>query len=177
MPRIVHRATTAGIGGTPSVRGMSRFTERIAHHLGRPVEAACAVRPTWTTPVIAVGAGAGAAFGTIVWGGPFMAAAGVIVGYGIFWLTLRGSGKTLAMALVLEDDHVELLRMSSFNKPVGTLRSIPYADIAGVDTRSWFLEVRISIATGRDALELAGGKFGVGAAPPVIDELRRRIAA
>jgi hypothetical protein len=62
----------------------------------------------------------GAAFGAIVWGGPFMAA-------------------------------------------------------AGVDLRNWLLEVRIDIRTNRDAIELAGGKFGVGAAPPVIDVLRRRI--
>jgi hypothetical protein len=158
---------------------MSRFTERISRHLGRPVVAACAVRPPFTTPAIAIGAGAGAAFGSIVWGGPFMAAAGVVVvAYLILGLATRGSGKTLGMALVVEDDHVELLQLSAFgNRPVGTLRSIPYAEIAGVDTRDWLLEIRIAIRTKQDALELAGGKFGVGAAPPVIDVLRRRIAA
>ena len=156
---------------------MSRFTERITRHLGRPVVAACAVRPPFTTPAIAIGAGAGAALGSIVWGGPFMAAAGVLVAYLILGLATRGSGKTLGMALVVEDDHVDLLQMSAFgNRPVGTLRSIPYAEIAGVDTRDWLLEVRIAIRTNQDVLELAGGKFGVGAAPPVIEVLRRRIA-
>ena len=52
------------------------------------------------------------------------------------------------MALVVEDDHVDLLQMSAFgNRPVGTLRSIPYAEIAGVDTRDWLLEVRVAIRT------------------------------
>ena len=39
-----------------------------------------------------------------------------------------------------------------------------------------WLELKITIRTLRDTLELAGGKRGVGAAPPVIDALRRRIA-
>jgi hypothetical protein len=157
---------------------MSRFTERIAGHLGRPVVAACSVRPPATTLALALGAGAGAAIGSVTGVGPFLAAAGVFVGYLILWLAIRGSGKTLGMALVVEDDHLELLRMSPLgNRPVGTLRSIPYADVAGVDTRDRFLEVRIDIRTSTDALALAGGKYGHGAAPPVIEELRRRIAA
>ena len=136
------------------------------------------MRPPFTTPAIAIGAGAGAAIGSVIGVGPFLAAAGVVVGYLILWLAIRGSGKTMGMALVVEDDHVELLQMSAFgNRPVGTLRSIPYADIAGVDTRNWLLEIRIDIRTNHEAIELAGGKFGVGAAPPVIEVLRRRIAA
>jgi hypothetical protein len=157
---------------------MSRYTERIARHLERPVVAACAVRHPATIPGIALGAGAGAAFGSIVAGGAFMAAAGVILSYPIVWLATRGSGRTLNMALVVDEDQVELLQMSPLgNRPVGTLRSMPYADIAGVDMRGRLLEVRIDIRTNRDALGLAGGKHGVGAAPPVIDMLRRRIAA
>ena len=105
-----------------------------------------------------------------------MAAAGVVVAYLILGLATRGSGTTLGMALVVEDDHFELLQLSAFGTGVGTLRSIPYADIAGVETRDWLLEVRIAIRTNQDVLELAGGKFGVGAAPPVIEVLRRRIA-
>ena len=156
------------------------FTERMAQHLGRPVDAACAVRPPGTTLAIALGAGLGAGIGSITGGALFAAIGGglgVVVGYLILWLTIRGSGKTLGMALVLEDDHVELLQLSPLgNRPVGTLRSIPYADIAGVDADDRFLEIRIAIRTNHDALELTGGKRGVGAAPPVIDELRRRIA-
>ena len=160
----------------------SGFARRIAKHLGRPVQAACAVRPPATTPAIAIGAGLGAGIGSVGGGSPGLAgvgaAIGVLVAYLILWLTIKGSGRTLGMALVLEDDHVDLMQMSPLgNRPVGTLRSIPYAEIAGVDVRNRFLELRVDIRTNADAIELTGGKHGVGAAPLVIDELRRRIAA
>jgi hypothetical protein len=157
------------------------FARRISRHLGRPVQAACAARPPGSTLAIALGAGLGAGIGSIVGGSPIFAAIGgglgVVVGYLILWLTIRGSGRSLGMALVLEDDRVDLLQMSPLgSRPVGTLRSIPYADVAGVDANDRFLEVRIVIRTNHDAVELTGGKRGVGAAPPVIEELRRRIA-
>ena len=83
------------------------------------------------------------------------------------------------MALVLEDDHVELMQMSALgNRPVGTLRSIPYAEIPGVDVAQPLSRVARRHPDERTTRSSSrGGKHGVGAAPPVIDELRRRIAA
>jgi hypothetical protein len=112
MARIVHRATIAGIGGTPSDR----------------------------------------------------------------WFETR-SGTRLNMALVLLDEGVELLQLRLVGTGVvRTLRSIPYVDIAGVDVDDGFLELKLAIRTSGDALKVAGGKRGIGAAPPVAEELRRRIA-
>ena len=50
------------------------------------------------------------------------------------------------MALVLRPDRVELLRLNAFGtRPVGTARSLAYAEITGVDVRSKLLEVRIEL--------------------------------
>jgi hypothetical protein len=157
------------------------FTARMERHLGRPVDAACSVRPPVTTLAVALSAGAGAGIGSFL-GGPLaagaVAGAAVILAYVILWFETRGSGTSINMALVLEGDQLELVQLRAIGtRPVRTLRSIPYADIAGVDASDRWLEVKITIRTAGDALELAGGKRGVGAAPPVIDELRRRIAA
>ncbi len=160
---------------------MTGFTERMARPLGRPVDDACSVRPPGTMLAVALGAAAIGGIGSLL-GGPLLAGAvgglAVIVAYVGLWLTIRGSGRTLNMALVLEGDKVELLKLRPVGtRPVTTLRSIAYADIAGVDVDDRWLEVGIAIRTNRDALVLTGGKRGVGAAPPVIDVLRRRIAA
>jgi hypothetical protein len=160
---------------------MTGFTERMARHLGRPVDAACSVRAPFTTLAVALAAGAGAGIGSFL-GGPLVAGAvaggAVIVAYVILWFETRGSGTSLNMALVLEHDQVELLQLRVIGtRPVKSLRSIPYADVVGVDVDDGFLELKVAIRTSRDTLKLAGGKRGIGAAPPVIDELRRRIAA
>ena len=182
---IVHRASTDGIGGTPNDPGtgavMTGFSERMARQLGRPVDAACAVRSPLFLLVIAGVGGGGAAIGAIV-GGPLLAGAaavvGVIVAYVILWFETRGSGTALNMALVLFDDEAQLVQLRLMGTgEVRRLRSMPYDDIAGVEVDDGFLELKFTIRTSRDALELAGNKRGVGAALPVVDELRRRIAA
>jgi hypothetical protein len=160
---------------------MTGFSERMARQLGRPVVAACSVRPPYTTLAVALTAGGGAAIGSVL-GGPLLAGAvaglAVIVAYVIVWFETRGSGTSVNMALVLSDDEVELVQL----RPIGTgvvrtLRSIPLADVAGVHVDDGFLELKITIRTARDTLKVAGGKRGLGAAPPVVDVLRRRIAA
>jgi hypothetical protein len=160
---------------------MTGFSERMARHLGRPVDAACSVRAPFTTLAVALAAGAGAGIGSFL-GGPLVAGAvaggAVIVAYVILWFETRASGTSLNMALVLEEDQVELLQLRAIGtRPVRTLRSIPYADITGVDVEDRWLELKITIRTARDSIAVNGGKRGVGAAPPVVDELRRRIAA
>jgi hypothetical protein len=158
---------------------MASFAERIARHIDRPVDAACAVRPPATTMTVAAGAGLGAAVGSIVGGSPIAAGVGgglgVVAAYLAIWLMTRGSGLAVGMALVLEPERVELLRMNAFGtRPTGTVRSIPYADIRGLEARDRLLELIVEIRTVEDTLRLAGGRRGVGAAPPVIEELRRR---
>jgi hypothetical protein len=160
---------------------MTGFSERIARQLGRPVEAACSVRPPFTTLAVALTAGGGAGIGSLL-GGPLLAGAvaglAVIAAYVILWFETRGSGTSLNMALVLSDDQVELLQLRAIGTGVvRTLRSIRYADIAGVDVDDGFLELKFTIRTSGDTVKVAGGKRGIGAAPPVVDELRRRIAA
>jgi hypothetical protein len=159
---------------------MQPFAERIGRHLGRPVEAACAVRPPYSTITMALFAGLGAGIGSIVGGGPIGAGAGgglgALFGALVNWLRLLPSELSVAMALVLETDRVDLLRLGLRNAPKATIRSMPYADVTGVDAREGLLEVRISLRTAGEVLELVGGRRGVGAAPAVIDELRRRIA-
>ncbi len=158
------------------------FAARMARSLDRPVEAACAVRAPGTTLTSALGAGAGAAIGSIAVGSALFAglggALGVIVGYLIVWLRHRGAGLSVAMALVLEPDRVELMRMNAFGtRAVGTIRSYAYADITGVEMQSKLLEVRIVLQATQGKLQVDGGKRGVGAAPPVVEHLQRRIAA
>jgi hypothetical protein len=157
------------------------FTERIARHLGRPVEAACAVRAPGTTIVPALCAGVGAGIGAVVGGGAIFAGigggVGALVGYLVMALRARRSGLAAAMALVLDSDGVELLALGPLGtRPAGTIRSIPYAEIAGIDARERLLEVRIALRTADGVLELEGGRRGVGAAPPVVEELRRRVS-
>jgi hypothetical protein len=159
----------------------SAFAERMSRHLGRPVEAACAVRPPGTTLVTALCAGAGAGLGAVLGGSAILAGVGgglgALVGYLIVWLRTRRGDQAVAMALVLDDDRVELLALGPLGtKPTGTLRSIPYADIRGVAASDRLLEVRIALQTAEGTIELDGGRRGVGAAPPVVEELRRRTA-
>jgi hypothetical protein len=157
------------------------FTTRLSRHLERPVEAACAVRPPGTTLTTALCAGAGAGLGAVLGGSAIFAGIGgglgALVGYLITWLRTRGGDQAVAMALVLESDHLELLRLGPLGtKPVGTLRSIPYADIRGVASQDRLLEVRLVLQTAQGQIELDGGRRGVGAAPPVVEELKRRVA-
>jgi hypothetical protein len=157
------------------------FAARMSRHLGRPVEAACAVRPPGTTIAIALCAGAGAGLGAAVGGSAILAGVvgglGALVGYLVVWLRTRRADRAVAMALVLEPDHVELLRLGPLGtKPVGKLRSIPYADITGVAAEQRLLEIRIVLQTADGQIELDGGRRGVGAAPPAVEELKRRVA-
>jgi hypothetical protein len=157
------------------------FAARMSRHLGRPVEAACAVRPPGTTITMALCAGAGAGLGAAV-GGSAVAAGvagglGALVGYLVVWLRTRNADRAVAMALVLASDHVELLRLGPLGtKPLGTLRSIPYAEITGVAAEERLLEIRLVLQTADGQIELDGGRRGVGAAPPVVEELKRRVA-
>jgi hypothetical protein len=76
---------------------------------------------------------------------------------------------------VLEDDGVELLRLGPLDtKPAGTLRSIPTPTSPGVAAEQRLLEIRIVLQTADGQSELDGGRRGVGAAPPVVEELKRR---
>jgi hypothetical protein len=158
------------------------FTARMARALEGPLDAACAVRAPGTTITSALCAGLGAAIGSVAAGSALFAglggALGVVVGYCIVWLRVRGSGLGIAMALVLRPDRLDLLRLNAFGtRPVGVARSYAYADLAGVTMRSKLLEVRIELQTADGPIKLDGGKRGVGAAPPVIEQLQRRIAA
>jgi hypothetical protein len=160
----------------------SGYAARLSRHLGRPVDAACAVRPPGTTLTTALCAGAGAGLGAVLGGSAIFAGVGgglgAIIGYLVVWLRTRSGDQAVAMALVLDDDRVELLRLGPLGtKPAGDLRSIPYADIRGVASRDRLLEVRIVLQTADGQIELDGGRRGVGAAPPVVEELKRRVAA
>ena len=101
--------------GEPLVFGavaQTGFSARLEQHLGRPVVAACAVRPPNSIAYTAGGAGLGAAIGSVV--GDLLIAGvvvGVLLGNLLQWLTIRGSGLSLSMALVLTDDHLELVRL------------------------------------------------------------------
>jgi hypothetical protein len=161
------------------------FAGRIARHLDRPVDAACAVRPPGTTITSALFAGAGAGIGGLLGAlNDFSAiyagvggGLGVLVGYVLVWLRTRRGGLAVAMALVLEPDHVELLRLGPMGtKPAGTLRSIPYSEISGVAAENRLFEVRLVLQTADAQIELDGGRRGVGPVPPVAEELKRRIA-
>jgi hypothetical protein len=157
------------------------FTARLSRHLGRPVEAACAVRPPGATLTWALCAGVGAGLGAALGGSAVLAGVGgglgVLVGYLIVWLRTRGGGQAVAMALVLQPGHLELLRLGPMGtKPAGTVRSIPYSEISGVAAQQRLLEVRLVLQTAQGLLERDGGRRGVGAAPPVVEELKRRVA-
>jgi hypothetical protein len=164
----------------------TRFAARLGRRLGRHVDAACAVRPPGTTLTTALCAGAGAGIGALVGNLVFDGSAifggiggflGALLGYLVNW-RIRGSDQAVTMALVLGPDGVELLRLGVLGtKPVATLRSIRYADMRDVAASERMLEVRIVLQTTQGEIELEGARRGVGAAPPVVDELRRRIAA
>jgi hypothetical protein len=159
---------------------MSRFTERIAEHHDRPVEAACAVRAPYSILIPALCAGLGAGVGSVLGdtlGAGVGGGLGALVGSLVNWLRLLPSELSVAMALVLGPDRLELLRLGLGNRPRATIRSIPYAGVAAVETRDGVLSVGITLRTADEALELQGGKHGVGAAPEVVAQLRRRIAA
>ena len=56
------------------------------------------------------------------------------------------------MALVVEADRLELVRLGMIGfRPNGTIRSIPYAEIAGVDTKEKLFEIRIRASELRPA--------------------------
>ena len=160
------------------------FAARIARHLERPVEAACAMRPPGTTLTAALCAGAGAGIGGVLGALNDLSAIsagvggglGVLVGYLIMWLRARGDGLAASMALVLGPDHLELLRLGPLGtRPTGRLRSIPYSEITGVAAEKRLLEIRLVLQTRNGQVELDGGRRGMGAVPPVAEELKRRV--
>jgi hypothetical protein len=158
-----------------------RFRDRLARHLDHPIDAACGVRPAgliWTTGICA---GIGAGTGSVV-GGALLAGAGgglgVIVGYVIVGLRLRGSDESIAMALALAPDRAEVHRLSFWTvRSVGLISTIPYTDLRSVDSRSRLFELRIEIVAQSQSRSFDAAKWGSGAAPQVVEELRRRIAA
>jgi hypothetical protein len=156
------------------------YPERLARHLGRDVIAACAARPRNTTITLAVCGGAGAAIGSIAGGSPLFAGIGgglgALLAYLVVWLRIRGSGQSVSMALVLDADRLELLRLGIIGlRPTGTIRAIPLADIAAVETEDKLLEIRVRIRSAGDDIVVDTGKRGIGAAETAIYELQRRI--
>ena len=71
----------------------------------------------------------------------------MLVGYVVLWLRMRGSGRSLAMALVLTPERLELYRlgMLTASKPKGLIRAIPYGEISGVDARSRLFELLVTV--------------------------------
>jgi hypothetical protein len=158
-----------------------RFRDRLARHLDHRIDAACGVRPAgliWTTALVGgIGAGTGSVLGGALFAG-IGGGLGVIVGYVIVALRMRGGDESLAMALALTPDRVELHRLSFWSvKPVGLISAIPYTDIRSVDSRGRLFELRIDITADGTSRSLDAAKRGSGAAPAVVEELRRRIAA
>ena len=131
----------------------TRFAARLARYLGRHVEAACPVRPPGATLVVGLCAGAGAGIGSLLGSLAFDGSAilvgvggglGALVGYLVTWLRSRGRDQAVSMALVLQHDRVELLRLGPLGtKPVATLRSIPYPHIDSVTASERILGLRM----------------------------------
>jgi hypothetical protein len=159
---------------------MARFADRLAPNIDQPPEAACTVRPPSLTIAGGVGAGLGAAVGSIG-GGSALAAgigggAGVIVAYVVVWLTLLGKGMSLTMALVLTAEQLELYRLGllSASKPKRLIRAIPYAKISGVHERTRWVDLLFTVLADGDPLELATARRGDG--EETVEHLQRRIA-
>ena len=161
---------------------MSRFADRIARHLDHPVDAACGARPPGMIRIAAIAGGIGAGTGSVL-GGALLAGAagglGVLVGYTIVRaLRLRGSELSLAMALVLTAERLELHRLNYLtSRPAGLIRAIPYGEIRAVNARSGVFDMRVEIVTAGEPLVVDTSRRGSGRAPELLAELRRRIAA
>lgn len=159
---------------------MSRFADRLAPNLGHPIQEGCAVRPPGTTLAAGIGAGIGAAIGSIA-GSALAAGVGAAVGvfaaYAVLWLQIRGSGRSITMALVLTAEQVELHRlgMLSASKPKGLIRAIPYAEISDVNTRKRMFELLVTVLADSGPLMLSTA--GRGGGTETVEALRRRIAA
>jgi hypothetical protein len=156
------------------------FRDRIAASIDHPIGPACAARAPAMIWGTALGAGTGAAIGSLT-GGALAAGigggAGVLVGYLVVAIILSGSDLSLGMALVLTDDRLELHRLNWLGtRAVGLIRSIPYAEIHDVRATDRWFEIRLEIVTA-DPLVVHTGKRGIGAGRQFADELRRRIAA
>lgn len=158
------------------------YAERISGHLGRRLVAGCAARPPGTTMTVGLGAGLGAAAGAIVTGASLAAGAGAALGVllGYVVVALRGGrkGLPLSMALALDEDRLEVLRLGMLgSKPSGSVRTIPYTQITAVEADQRLLELRLRVAAGGDDLVVDTGRRGIGAGPPAVEELRRRVAS
>jgi hypothetical protein len=161
---------------------VTSFKDRIARSAGRPVDAACAVRPPGTLMIWAGCAGVSAGIGgnvadslaaALVGGG-----AGALIGYPIAWLRHRGSGLSTNMALVLTEDRLELLRLTPWRSRVArTIRAVPLSAIGAVDVRRRLFESRITVQTDDEPIVVNSGRRGAGNAPKFVAEFRRRIAA
>jgi len=159
---------------------VSRFADRLAPNLDHPIEEGCAVRQPGTTLAAGIGAGVGAAIGSIAGSAlsaGIGAAVGVIVAYVVLWLQIRGSDRSITMALVLTADQLELHRlgMLSATRPKGLIRAIPYGEISDVHTRKRVFELRVTVIADSGPLELSTAERGGGA--ETVAALRRRIAA
>jgi hypothetical protein len=158
------------------------FRDRIAESVDHPIDAACAARPPGMVWIGALGAGLGAGIGSIVGGSPLWAGVGgglgVLVGYLVVWLTSRGAGLSLGMALALADDRLELLRLNTLgSRAVGLIRAIPYTEIRAVEATDRLLEIRITVVSDQAPLVVHTSKRGIGAGREFADALKRRIAA
>jgi hypothetical protein len=160
---------------------MASFAERVARDLDHPADEICAARAPGTITTSAVCAGVGAGIGSVLGGALFAGIGGgigALVGYVIVWLRIRSAGLSIAMALVLAAEQLELHRLDFWRpKPAGIVRAIPYAEITDVHVREGVLQLRVTVVTAGEPLVIDTGKRGVGAGRGFVDALRRRIAA
>jgi hypothetical protein len=174
---MVRAAWIRGIRESPSPMA---FTDRIARELDHPIDAACAARAPGTVTTSAVGAGIGAGIGAVLGGALFAGiggGTGALVGYVVAWLRIRGAGLSLAMALVLAAEQLELHRLSFWRpKPAGLVRAIAYSEITDVQVRNTMMQLRVAVITAGEPLLVETGKRGVGAGGDFVAALRRRIA-
>ena len=80
------------------------------------------------------------------------------------WLTIRGSGLSLSMALVLTDDHVELVSLGLLGgkRRFGDgARTIPYADLLGAEDEGRAAAAGgCGVRTPQDEIRLDAGALG-----------------
>jgi hypothetical protein len=159
---------------------MAGFAERVTRELDYPVDDVCAARAPGTVTTSAICAGIGAGVGSVLGGALFAGiggGTGALVGYVIVWLRIRRAGLSIAMALVLAAEQLELHRLDFWRpKSAGIARAIPYAEISDVHVREGVLQLRVTVITTGEPLAVDIGKRGVGAGRGFVDALRRRIA-
>ena len=157
---------------------MRSFKDRIARSVGRPIDAACAVRAPGTVTIWALTAGVCGGIAANL--GDSLTAAAVIggglalIGYPISWVRARRRGLWPNMALVLTVEALELLRLTLWgSRVVGTIRAVPVGEIRGVDVRGRLFEIRITAQTTGEPIAVDAGKRGVGGGRQFVEKLSR----